>query len=72
MSRSGSGIGRGSISLHPAGFTHGPQPGSSDKADAVEGTSEVAVMLDTFRPLQVFADAAAVEDGRYWSSWNGR
>jgi homogentisate 1,2-dioxygenase len=72
MSRSGSGIGRGSISLHPAGFTHGPQPGASDKADAVEGTSEVAVMLDTFRPLQVFADAAAVEDGRYWSSWNGR
>jgi homogentisate 1,2-dioxygenase len=72
MSRSGSGIGRGSISLHPAGFTHGPQPGSSDKADAVDGTSEVAVMLDTFRPLQVFADAADVEDDRYWSSWSGR
>ena len=72
MSRSGSGIGRGSISLHPAGFTHGPQPGSSDKADAADGTGEVAVMLDTFRPLQVFADAAAVEDDRYWSSWGGR
>jgi homogentisate 1,2-dioxygenase len=72
MSRSGSGIGRGSISLHPAGFTHGPQPGSSEKADAADGTSEVAVMLDTFRPLQVFADASAVEDDRYWSSWGGR
>lgn len=71
MSRSGSGIGRGSISLHPAGFTHGPQPGSSERADTVDGTSEVAVMLDTFRPLQVFADATAVEDDRYWASWGG-
>ncbi len=69
MSRAGSGIGRGSISLHPAGFTHGPQPGSSDAADAADGTSEIAVMLDTFRPLQVLADAAAVEDPDYWRSW---
>ncbi len=72
MSRSGSGIGRGSISLHPAGFTHGPQPGSSDRADAAAGTGEVAVMVDTFRPLTVLADAAAVEDPGYWSSWTGR
>jgi homogentisate 1,2-dioxygenase len=69
MSRSGSGIGRGSISFHPAGFTHGPQPGSSDKADAADGTSEVAVMVDTFRPLTVLADATAVEDPDYWSTW---
>ncbi len=69
MSRSGSGIGRGSISVHPTGFIHGPQPGSSDKADAAEGTSEVAVMIDTFRPLQVLADAVAVEDAGYNSSW---
>lgn len=72
MSRSGSGIGRGSISLHPAGFVHGPQPGSSDKADAADGTSEVAVMVDTFRPLTVLGDAAGVEDPDYWSSWSGR
>jgi homogentisate 1,2-dioxygenase len=72
MSRSGSGIGRGSISVHPAGFTHGPQPGSLEKADAVDGTSEVAVMVDTFRPLTVLADAASVEDPGYWSSWAGR
>ncbi len=69
MSRAGSGIGRGSISLHPAGFTHGPQPGSSDAADAADGTSEIAVMVDTFRPLRVLADAAAVEDPDYWTSW---
>jgi homogentisate 1,2-dioxygenase len=72
MSRSGSGIGRGSISLHPAGFTHGPQPGSSEKADAAAGTSEVAVMIDTFRPLRVLAPAAAVEVDGYWASWGGR
>lgn len=69
MSRSGSGIGRGSISLHPAGFVHGPQPGSSDKADAADGTGEVAVMVDTFRPLEVLADAAGVEEPGYPSSW---
>ena len=69
MSRSGSGIGRGSISLHPAGFVHGPQPGSSDKADAADGTGEIAVMVDTFRPLEVLADAASVEDAGYSSSW---
>jgi len=69
MSRAGSGIGRGSISFHPAGFVHGPQPGAPEKADAVNGTSEVAVMIDTFRPLQVLADAASVEDPGYSSSW---
>jgi homogentisate 1,2-dioxygenase len=69
MSRSGSGIGRGSISLHPAGFVHGPQPGSSDRADAADGTSEVAVMVDTFRPLTVLADATGVEDAGYRTSW---
>ncbi|HAS10834.1 MAG TPA: homogentisate 1,2-dioxygenase [Acidimicrobiaceae bacterium] len=69
MSRSGSGIGRGSISLHPAGFVHGPQPGSSDKADAADGTNEIAVMVDAFRPLEVLADAAGVEDPGYSSSW---
>jgi len=71
MSRSGSGITRGSISVHPAGFTHGPQPGSLEKADAVESTNEVAVMIDTFRPLTVLADAGAVEDPDYWRSWAG-
>jgi homogentisate 1,2-dioxygenase len=69
MSRSGSGIGRGSISLHPAGFVHGPQPGSSDKADAADGTGEIAVMVDTFRPLEVLADAVGVEERGYSSSW---
>ena len=51
MSRAGSGIGVGSISLHPAGFIHGPQPGSRERSDAEDRTNEVAVMLDTFAPL---------------------
>jgi len=72
MSRAGSGIGRGSISLHPAGFVHGPQPGSAARADAVDRTEEVAVMIDTFRPLTVLADAAAVEVAGYATSWLGR
>ena len=58
MSRAGSGIGVGSISLHPAGFIHGPQPGSLEAARPKERTEEVAVMLDTFRPLLVSDDAA--------------
>ena len=50
MSRAGSGIGVGSISLHPAGFVHGPQPGSMERAANQDRTEEVAVMIDTFRP----------------------
>ena len=57
MSRAGSGIGVGSISLHPAGFVHGPQPGSFERSVDQERTNELAVMLDTFRPLQL-SDAA--------------
>jgi homogentisate 1,2-dioxygenase len=54
--RKGSGVGLGSITLHPSGFTHGPQPGAVEAAVAglAEGrttTDETAVMIDTFRPL---------------------
>ena len=58
MSRAGSGIGVGSISLHPAGFVHGPQPGSRERSDGVDRTGELAVMLDTFAPLGI-SDAGA-------------
>lgn len=53
MSRKGAGIGLGSISLHPSGFTHGPQPGSVEAAIGKPGTDELAVMIDTFRPLHL-------------------
>ena len=52
MSRAGSGIGVGSISWHPPGFVHGPQPGSVEAAMEQTRTEELAVMMDTFRSLQ--------------------
>ena len=69
MSRAGAGIGVGSITLHPAGFTHGPQPGSWEKSLDKDRTSELAVMLDTFRPLAVTDDARALADDGYLRSW---
>ncbi|GAA5072873.1 homogentisate 1,2-dioxygenase [Thermocatellispora tengchongensis] len=72
--RRGSGIDVGSISLHPAGFTHGPAPGAVEAViDAVERgvsqTTELAVMIDTFRPLDLGTAALAREDPSYAWSW---
>src|SRR4029453_13929679 len=67
-SRKGAGIGAGSISLHPAGFVHGPQPGSVEAALGAEATDELAVMVDPFRPLALGDAALACEDPDYpWS-----
>ncbi len=68
-SRKGSGIGVGSISLHPAGFVHGPQPGAAARSRSATSTDEVAVMLDTFRPLQLTDAALAVSDPDYPWTW---
>ncbi|MHB8245944.1 MAG: homogentisate 1,2-dioxygenase [Acidimicrobiales bacterium] len=70
MSRAGSGIGQGSVSLHPSGFIHGPQPGSVEAAMGKPGTEELAVMIDTFRPLQLGQAAVDVEDDAYPWTWN--
>jgi homogentisate 1,2-dioxygenase len=72
MSRKGAGIELGSVSLHPAGFTHGPQPGSVEASIGEPGTAELAVMVDTFRPLEVADAARAVEDPAYPWTWSGR
>jgi homogentisate 1,2-dioxygenase len=69
MSRAGSGIGQRSISLHPPGFVHGPQPGSYERSLDKTRTEELAVMLDTFRPLQVSEAALAASDPDYVTSW---
>ena len=69
MSRKGSGIGAGSISLHPAGFVHGPQPGSVEASIGKVATEELAVMIDTFRPVRLGAGAGACEDTDYAWSW---
>ena len=69
MSRAGSGIGVGSISYHPAGFVHGPQPGSIEASLDRDRTEETAVMIDTFAPLAVTDAARAVSDPDYPASW---
>jgi homogentisate 1,2-dioxygenase len=69
MSRKGSGIGLGSMSLHPAGFVHGPQPGSVEAAFGQPGTEELAVMVDTFAPLALGDAARACEDPEYAWTW---
>jgi len=70
MSRAGSGIGPGSISLHPPGFVHGPQPGSRERSVDETRTEELAVMIDTFRPLALSAEALQVSDPAYPFSWS--
>ena len=69
MSRRGTGIQTGSLTLHPAGFVHGPQPGSVEAAVAATRTEETAVMVDTFAPLEISAAARAVADADYPWSW---
>jgi homogentisate 1,2-dioxygenase len=69
MSRKGAGIELGSMSLHPNGFTHGPQPGSVEASIGKEGTDEWAVMVDTFRPLHLGPAARTCEDDTYPWSW---
>jgi homogentisate 1,2-dioxygenase len=70
--RKGSGIGQGSISLHPGGHSHGPQPGAYERSIGVEYFDELAVMVDTFRPLRLGEGGRASDDGRYAWSWSGR
>jgi homogentisate 1,2-dioxygenase len=70
--RRGSGIDQGSISLHPSGFTHGPQPGAPERAIGADYFDELAVMVDTFRPLDLCDSALACEDTAYAWSWARR
>jgi homogentisate 1,2-dioxygenase len=69
MSRKGAGIERGSISLHPGGHTHGPQPGSVEASIGQTATEELAVMIDTFRPLDLGPGARDSEDDGYAWTW---
>jgi homogentisate 1,2-dioxygenase len=69
--RKGSGIGQGSISLHPGGHPHGPQPGAYARSIGVDYFDELAVMVDTFRPLDLGEAALATDDGVYAYSWSG-
>lgn len=68
--RKGSGIAQGSISLHPGGHSHGPQPGAAEASIGKHYFDELAVMVDTFRPLEIGEGGAAADDGAYALSWN--
>lgn len=63
------GVGPGSVSHHPAGVPHGPHPGAYEGSIGAKWTDELAVMLDTHRPLRATAAALGVEDAGYESSF---
>ncbi len=64
------GIEVGSITLHPSGLPHGPQPGAVEKALGAQETDELAVMIDTFNPLHLTPFASTISDPRYAYSWS--
>ncbi|GAB5553566.1 MAG: homogentisate 1,2-dioxygenase [Saprospiraceae bacterium] len=62
-------IDQGYITLHPGGIPHGPHPGAYERSIGKTSTEELAVMIDTFRPLQLTEDAMKLDDGKYYKSW---
>ncbi|RDB02668.1 homogentisate 1,2-dioxygenase [Runella aurantiaca] len=62
-------IEQGHITLHPGGIPHGPAPGAYERSIGKKETIELAVMIDTFRPLMVTEDALKIDDGKYYQSW---
>lgn len=67
MSRKG--IEYGSITHHPDGLAHGPHPGRTEASIGAKYTNELAVMMDSFKPLKVAKLAMAIEDPAYHTSW---
>ncbi len=63
------GVGPGSISLHPRGVSHGPHPGTYEASIGSRRTDELAVMIDTFKPLEPTEHAFSIEDSNYNRSW---
>jgi homogentisate 1,2-dioxygenase len=62
-------IKQGHITLHPGGIPHGPHPGAYERSIGQKETHELAVMIDTFKPLQVTENALRIDDGVYFRSW---
>jgi homogentisate 1,2-dioxygenase len=60
---------RGMLTLHPSGIPHGPHPGSVEKSIGAKETKELAVMVDTFHPLQLTVEALSIENQNYTMSW---
>ncbi|SHI42562.1 homogentisate 1,2-dioxygenase [Algibacter luteus] len=62
-------VAAGHISLHPAGIPHGPHPGATERSIGKTKTDELAVMVDTFKPLKVTEEAMKISDDSYHKSW---
>jgi len=62
-------IEQGHITMHPKGIAHGPAPGAMERSIGQKETQELAVMIDTFRPLMVTEEAMKIDDGKYYKSW---
>ena len=62
-------IGKGQITLHPAGVPHGPHPGAIERSIGKKETKELAVMIDPFNPLSITEEALRIEVGDYYKSW---
>ncbi len=62
-------IEKGYITLHPSGIPHGPAPGAYERSIGQTKTAELAVMIDTFKPLCVTEAALKIDDGKYYKSW---
>jgi homogentisate 1,2-dioxygenase len=63
------GVERASLTVHPNGIPHGPHPGTYEGSIGKEKTEELAVMVDTFRPLRITKQALELEDAAYVWSW---
>jgi len=62
-------VDKGYVSLHPGGIPHGPHPGAYERSIGQKETLELAVMIDTFRPLKVTQLAVDIQDNDYVTSW---
>lgn len=62
-------IQKGDITLHQGGIPHGPAPGAMERSIGQSSTEELAVMIDTFRPMMLTEEAMKIDDGKYFKSW---
>ena len=62
-------IAKGQLTLHPGGIPHGPHPGAMERSLGQTKTDELAVMIDTFKPLKLTEQAMQIDDGKYYKSW---
>jgi homogentisate 1,2-dioxygenase len=63
-------VDKGYLSLHPGGIPHGPHPGAMERSIGQKETLELAVMVDTFKPLKLTQEAVNIADPEYYKSWN--